>query len=388
MDKIVKFSGLLREKGIPASVRSTETATEAYKLLKKYSKENENVLRDAFAAIYLKDKRQFPTFEETFDSVFGPEESGKTEETGEESGDVTKKRSNSKKFLKAYNYSFKVLEPEKVKPEKPDVDGIDYMPPLDEKLQDPFDESELLQRDITKLNSFEPELLDLCQKLGRKIANRRARRLNESKKMRPDIRRTMRKNLKYGGTLIDLVRSKPKIKKSEHIFLNDISGSCDWISSWFFCMVYAAQTSFHRAKTFDFDNKTIETTSALEEARLLDAFVKVRDLRQKSSMIHGTSNMYTAFKSFQNQANINNKSYLLILSDCRDWAGPKSDEKPLSADVLEEIARRAKRVVVLNPEPRNKWNVVDSCVSYYEDAGADFFEVRNLVQLADLVTKL
>ena len=127
MDKIVKFSGLLREKGIPASVRSTETATEAYKLLKKYSKENENVLRDAFAAIYLKDKRQFPTFEETFDSVFGPEESGKTEETGEESGDVTKKRSNSKKFLKAYNYSFKVLEPEKVKPEKPDVDGIDYM---------------------------------------------------------------------------------------------------------------------------------------------------------------------------------------------------------------------------------------------------------------------
>ena len=98
--------------------------------------------------------------------------------------------------------------------------------------------------------------------------------------------------------------------------------------------------------------------------------------------------MYTAFKSFQNQANINNKSYLLILSDCRDWAGPKSDEKPLSADVLEEIARRAKRVVVLNPEPRNKWNVVDSCVSYYEDAGADFFEVRNLVQLADLVTKL
>ena len=67
-----------------------------------------------------------------------------------------------------------------------------------------------------------------------------------------------------------------------------------------FGMVYAAQTSFHRAKTFDFDNKTIETTSALEEARLLDAFVKVRDLRQKSSMIHGTSNMIRWKVSYSN----------------------------------------------------------------------------------------
>ncbi|MEN6574193.1 vWA domain-containing protein [Methanobacterium aggregans] len=388
MDKIVKFSGLLREKGIPASVRSTQTAIEAYKLLKKDSKENEDVLRDALAAIYLKDRRQFPTFEKTFDSLFRPGEPDSTKESEEEITNSSKKRYNSKRFLKAYNYSFKVLEPEKVEAEKSALDGFDYMPPLDENLKNEFDESELLQRDITKLNSFEPELLDLCQKLGRKIANKRARRRNESRNMRPDIRRTMRKNLKYGGTLIDLVRSKPKIKKNEHIFLNDVSGSCDWISSWFFCMVYAAQTSFNRARIFDFDNKTLETTSALEEVNLIDAFVKVQDLRQKSSMIHGTSNMYTAFKSFQNQANINNKSYVLILSDCRDWAGPKSGKKPLSADVLEEIARRAKRVIVLNPEARNKWNVVDSCVSYYEDAGADFFEVRNLSQLADLVMNI
>ncbi len=78
----------------------------------------------------------------------------------------------------------------------------------------------------------------------------------------------------------------------------------------------------------------------------------------------------------------------MILSDCRDWAGPKSDGRPMSADLIENISKKSKRVLVFNPEPKNKWNVVDSCVSYYEDFGAEFFEVRNLEQLANLISEI
>lgn len=98
--------------------------------------------------------------------------------------------------------------------------------------------------------------------------------------------------------------------------------------------------------------------------------------------------MYTAFQSFLKQVNLNNKSYVMILSDCRDWAGPKSDGRPMSADLIENISKKSKRVLVFNPEPKNKWNVVDSCVSYYEDFGAEFFEVRNLEQLANLISEI
>ena len=206
--------------------------------------------------------------------------------------------------------------------------------------------------------------------------------------MRPDIRKTLRKNLKYGNTLIEIIKTKPRMKKNRHFFLNDVSGSCDWISNWFFLMVYAAQNSFKKAKTFEFDNKTVETTSALKEPNLLDAFIKVRDIRQKNQMIHGTSNMHSAFESFKEQADLNNKSYVLILSDCRDWAGPKSGKRPLSSDSMEYIVDKSKKVIILNPEPRNKWNVVDSCVSYYENNGAEFFEVRNLEQLAELISTI
>jgi hypothetical protein len=64
----------------------------------------------------------------------------------------------------------------------------------------------------------------------------------------------------------------------------------------------------------------------------------------------------------------------------------KSGKRPLSSDGMEYIVNKSKKVIVLNPEPRNKWNVVDSCVSYYEDSGAEFFEVRNLEQLTELIT--
>jgi len=52
------------------------------------------------------------------------------------------------------------------------------------------------------------------------------------------------------------------------------------------------------------------------------------------------------------------------------------------------MSRKAKRVLILNPEPKIKWNAADSCVSYYEDAGAEAFEVSNLEQLADLISEI
>ena len=105
-------------------------------------------------------------------------------------------------------------------------------------------------------------------------------------------------------------------------------------------------------------------------------------------MIHGTSNMHSAFENFKEQTDLNKKSYVLILSDCRDWAGPKSGTRPLSADSMDYIVDKSKKVLVLNPEPRKKWNVADSCVSYYMNSGAELFEVRNLEQLAELISTI
>lgn len=379
MDEIVKFSGILRENGIPASVRSTQTACHAYPL----SKDNNLDLREALACIYLKDQRQRKKFNECYELFFN-HKIGSSKESSTKEKDKSKfirklnisvTRQNKAEFNYNNNYQMKL---DHIKNTLNDVDDD----------ADHEGDSRLLKSDLHKLNILQPELIDLCQKLGRKIATKRVRRYKQAKKQRPDIRKTIRKNLKHGGSLVELVKSKPKIKKQNHFFLSDISVSCDWISIWFFCMIYAAQNSFNRARAFEFDNSTIEITSALHEINIMDAFIKVLDKRKRNSMIHGKSNMYTAFESFLKQANINHKSYVLILSDCRDWAGPKYEKEPLSADFISVMARKAKKVLILNPEPKIKWNAADSCVSSYEDAGAEAFEVSNLEQLADLIVNI
>jgi uncharacterized protein len=383
MEEIIRLSRLLRDNNIPASLRSTQTAYETLKIFK----DHDETLNDALASVYVKNHGQRVKFDKIFKTVFGDSGEESAESNGSDGSDGSKANKN-KKFLSGYNYSFKIINPSKFKIEASNEDIVNYRPPLNEYIDNGTDESELLRKDINQLTKLEPELLDLCQKLGKKIANKRVRGRKQAKNMRPDIRKTLRKNLKYGNTLLEIIKTKPRIKKSKHFFLNDVSGSCDWVSNWFFMMVYAAQNSFKKAKTFEFDNKTVETTDALEEPNILDAFIKVRDIRQKNQMIHGTSDMHRSFESFKDQADLNNKSYVLILSDCRDWAGPKVENKPLSAESLDYIVKKSKKVLVLNPEPIKKWNVVDSCVSHYEDSGAEFFEVRNLEQLAELISKI
>ncbi|MDR2623327.1 MAG: VWA domain-containing protein [Methanobrevibacter sp.] len=378
IEDIVKFSGKLRDNGIPASVRSTKLACKAKTLIK-----NDGNLKDAMASIYLKDQRFRNKFDEIYEDFFINKKEEKENKNIQNKGKTpfktyigssTSRRTSKRYFDRDSKYY-----------------RIDYLEnSLNNMNNDGAYEgnSKLLKNDIKNMNSLQVELVDLCQKLGHKIATKRSRQLKMVKTQKIDIRRSIRKNLKHGGTFLELIKTKPKIKKHDHYFLSDISVSCDWISIWFFCMVYASQNSFSKAKVYEFDNKTVDITSALYEPDLIDAFIKVMKIRHENSMIHGKSNMYMAFKEFQGHTNINSKSYLLILSDCRDWAGKKENGIPKSAEIIENMVKKSKRVLILNPEEKKKWNVADSCVSNYEDAGAELFEVRNLEQLAELIVEI
>ena len=383
INKIATLSAQLREKGLPVSIRSTQSAVRIYMDL---GDEDRNLLRTALMAVYVKDKYDIPKFNKVFDEIFKeptPEEQIKKQinkSTSYKSGPKS-----NKYIIKKQNTLGQKLRKEKMT--NKELKMLSGQPLLDEAKRLERD-GELMNKDLTKLNRFDPRMLEICQRLGKRIANKRSRRKMLTHSNKIDMRRTIRANLKYGGVPLELVKAKPRPHKNEHLFLNDISGSCEWISSWFFMLMFSAQTAFKRSRTFEFDNKVIETTKALKEEYLIDSFVKVKDMRIKHMMVHGTSDMYSAFKQFQDKANINNKSYVIILSDCRDWAGPKVNGIPASVEIVEEMVRDAKKVIILNPEDKNKWDIVDSCVSLYREAGAQVFEVNTLNQLAHFVEQM
>ena len=383
LNKIANLSAQLREEGLPVSIRSTQAAVKIHMEL---GEDDRQLLKTALMAVYVKDRYDIPKFNKIFDKIFKVEiEKPVKQELNKGMAYAGRGPKSNKYIIKKQNNAYKKINKERTENEK--LKMLSGQPLLDEAQQLERD-GELMNKDLTKLNRFDPRMLEICQRLGKRIANKRSRRKVKTSSNRIDMRRTIRANMKYGGVPMELVKAKPRPHKNEHLFLNDISGSCEWISSWFFMLMFSAQTAFKKSRTFEFDNKVIETTQALKEEYLIDSFIKVKDMRIKNMMVHGTSDMYSAFKMFQETARINNKSYVIMLTDCRDWAGPKVNGIPASVELVEEMVRDAKKVIILNPEDRNKWDVVDSCVSLYRDAGAQVFEVNTLNQLAQFVEQM
>ncbi|MDD5960370.1 MAG: VWA domain-containing protein [Methanobrevibacter wolinii] len=386
INRIVNLSNDLRSNGVNVSVRTTQTAFDTCDLLEGSDRK---VLKSALKSVYVKNKYDIPKFNKAFEEAFALKPA-KEEVEKVNPNKVAKNNFNhsNKMRIKKIPKNAKSKKKNNNDLKNKSLEELMGAPPMVESDENLEKDAELLNKDLTKLNDFDPRILELCQELGRRIANKRSRRKSKSNTNKIDIRKTIRTNLKYGGTTLDLIKAKPRPRRNQHLFLDDISGSCEWISSWFFMLMYSCQSSFKDSRTFEFDNKTIETTDALKSKYLLESFVSIRDMRMKNAMVHGTSNMYSAFKSFMRQVKISNKTYIIILSDCRDWAGPKVDGIPASVDLVRKMAHDAKKVIILNPEDRYKWDVVDSCVSLYRDAGAQVYEVNTLNQLADFVANM
>ena len=435
-DKIIEFSSSLRASGIPVSVRSTETAYKSALLINNDIK----TLREALAGVYVKEQEQREKFDMIFNIIFQKKLQAELQEPEELNSavsslqDITGQEADETKESRKMNKAVIQLSNEIQDMYKDKEAGNSGKNPLDnqrlsgklnheisrlnnkarqkvaEKLLDSGYKTEdifktLNQHDINSniekmsftdllilnnitLNELYPQIMDFCQKLGRKIVTKRSRRFKLSSSGKVNIRKTIRKNMKYGGVFLEMVNEKPKLSKMNHFFLSDISASCDWVSNWFFCIIYSSQKAFNTARVFEYDNEIMEVTEALDEPTIERASDKVLKIRAKNEKVNRCSNMFSSFKSFLEESNINNKSYIIILTDCRDWMGPKISEKPRSAELIQEMADKSKRVLILNPESKVQWNKFGSCVSYYDDAGAEVFSVQNLEQLANLISEI
>lgn len=377
-ERIVALSNQLREEGVSVSVRSTKTACDVWELMKN-STDIEN-MQNALKSVYIKDTHD----EDKFDAIF--------EELFVESDDIIKHKT---KELSDNSFTDPAIEKEDIMG-LPDSQITDL--PIEQIVPPEFDaenlqqnkihEKDILQTDINYLNTFDERIVDLCRKLGKKIANNRARRKRLQKSNSINMPKTIRKNLKNGGKLINIEYSKPKINKTKHIFLNDVSGSCDWISNWFFSIIYGCQKSFDKISCYEFDSKVIETTDALQTESYEVSYETVTLKKLQRGMIHGQSDMAKSFREFLGKAHLNHRTTVIILSDCRDWQGKREEGILESAMILKEIVTKSSKVLIFNPEPSSKWNTPTSCVHDYQNAGAEVYEIKDLNNLARLITQL
>ncbi len=188
------------------------------------------------------------------------------------------------------------------------------------------------------------EMDDLVERLAKNMRRRMIRRQKiQSKGRRIDIRQTVRKSLRYGGTPMDLAYRHNRKNQPRLLIIIDVSRSMSLYSYVFLRFARGIVSSLRDADAFAFHTRMVHITDALYQPNL--AKVK-KKLSLISSGWSGGTRIGESLESFLNnyRQRLNSRTVVMIISDGLDTGEPQ-----LLADKLAIIKSQCRKLIWLNP---------------------------------------
>ena len=204
----------------------------------------------------------------------------------------------------------------------------------------------LSQKDFSAVPGNEvAELMKCIRSLSRRLAARANRRYELSNKVDlPDLRLTLRKNLRRGGELIDIIYRRPKRNRVKLLMLCDVSKSMELYSAFLLQFMYAFQQVYGRMETFIFSTTLQRITAMLKQKHFGEALELLSaDNEGWNSGTRIGESLHT-FVSEYGKKVIDSKTIVIILSD--GWDTGNIDTLQQSMRI---IHHKAKKVIWLNP---------------------------------------
>lgn len=241
----------------------------------------------------------------------------------------------------------------------------------------------LMQRTLTSLAPEEiAQLKALVERLARRIKEALMRRRRLLRTGRLDTSRTVRASLQYGGMPVKIVLRRRRREKPRIVTLCDVSDSVGYASRFMLHLVWSLQECFSGVRSYVFVSQIAEVTDAFRRYAVDQAVEWA--MGEAAVDYHGKSDFGRAFSDFIRSEldGLNGRTTVLVLGDARnnyhdprEWA-------------LDEVRRRAKGVVWLNPQPEREWGLADSVMPLYTRYCVMVRECRTLAQLAEVVDNL
>jgi len=244
-----------------------------------------------------------------------------------------------------------------------------------------------LPEDIDFMHASREELVALRKAIApltRKLAVRLARKRRHGRKGPLDFRSTVRHSLSYGGVPADPQFRHPRPSKPEILVVADISGSVAAFARFTLQMVYAISSQFSRVRAFVFIDGIDEVTKYFQNNDDISNAIHRINTEADVIWVDGHSDYGHAFEVFWERwgKELGPKTTVLMLGDARN------NYHASQAWVLAEIAKKARHLYWLNPEPRSYWDTGDSIVGQYAAHCDGAYECRNLKQLERFVEQL
>ena len=261
---------------------------------------------------------------------------------------------------------------------------------LRNQFKDPYIPSELNPKENLDEKDFlftdaeeRRKLLKETRNLGLILANKFVKYTKSASKGKLLFRKTIRKSLKNGGSLYDIVL-KPKIKKKPRlILLCDISGSMALYSLFGLTLIFGVVLRFRSVHAYVFIDGITEVTKELRNLKI-NNINKILTNWNKYVHVDGHSDYDKSFKDLLDEKIINNASFntLIVIGDARN------NYRPINKETVDKLSKKFQNIYWMNPERSQYWNTGDSQFHNYQSICKKHSEVRNFEQLKTFINSI
>jgi uncharacterized protein with von Willebrand factor type A (vWA) domain len=332
---LLAFGRALKQLGVKVSLSQVIDASRSLNLVDIAEKED---FRALLRSNLISQVEDFPIFDTVFDCFWREQNYERVPmETLEIEGTPTESQAQEGGEEEGLDEAFA---------ETPAKDNVE-LENLDEFSIPTYSAQELLNRkDFSEMSVEESRAIARAILLiATKIATQISRRKKHARKgATVDPRWTLRKNIKYGGDVVELVNRKRRIKKTKVVLLCDVSGSMDCYSRFLIQFMYGLQNELWGVETFVFSTSLTRITHLIRTKDIANA------LEQISGSILGWSggtNIGRSLQTFNRNfapAMVTSRTIVVIISDGWD----RGDVSLLERQ-MQDLKRRCKKVIWLNP---------------------------------------
>jgi uncharacterized protein len=185
----------------------------------------------------------------------------------------------------------------------------------------------------------------LAERLARRLRARLVRRERARRcGRRLDLRRTIHRSISHGGTPIDLVWRRRKVKPLKLVMLLDGSGSMSLYTAFFVRFLHGVVDAFREAEAFVFHTRLAHVSASLRDRDVARAVDKLSLMAQGMGGGTRIGDCLATFNRWHAKRVITSRTALMIVSDGYDTGEPAH-----LAEEMRRLRRRCRRIVWLNP---------------------------------------
>lgn len=220
------------------------------------------------------------------------------------------------------------------------------------------------------------------RKLAERIKTRLVRRQRSKRKGALNVRRTLRRNLPWGGVpMVPMFRSR-RAERPDVVVLCDVSDSVRNVSRMMLLFMHTLQSLFARVRSFVFVSDVGEVTRYFKDLQV-DQAIDIA-VAGKAISIHANSNYGRALSMFARDhlSSLTRRTTVMVIGDGRN------NYNPNHAWALRDIKTRCKRLLWICPEERRSWGFGDSELQTYAKICHQVVVVQSLADLERLADEL